>query len=301
MSYPQPNAPPPGLNPGFAPAEPPYPLGPGYSPAAVYPSQAPGYPPHAGDGFGPNPGYPAPTGEGFVPAGGYPAGYPTPSGYAPPQQMDSYPPGGGYPQPMTSQPVAGGGYPAPGQGGDGNWMPIPTGIPVCPPGLEYLTMIDQLLVHQKVELLEAFLSFETKNKYTIKNSVGQKIYTAKEDTDCCTRNCCGSQRPFDMKIKDNGGNEIIHLVRDLRCDSCLCPCCLQTIEVMSPPGVPIGRVVQEWSILTPQFRVESETGETVLKISGPFCTFSICGDVEFEDYMFFEKKGNEESDRPGML
>lgn len=27
----------------------------------------------------------------------------------------------------------------------------------CPPGLEYLTAIDQLLVHQKVELLEGIL------------------------------------------------------------------------------------------------------------------------------------------------
>lgn len=39
-------------------------------------------------------------------------------------------------------------------GGDGNWMPAPVGVPVCPPGLEYLTMIDQLIIHQKVELLE---------------------------------------------------------------------------------------------------------------------------------------------------
>jgi len=29
--------------------------------------------------------------------------------------------------------------------------------PNCPPGLEYLTAIDQLLVHQKVELLEGII------------------------------------------------------------------------------------------------------------------------------------------------
>lgn len=48
-------------------------------------------------------------------------------------------------------------------------------IPNCPAGLEYLTAIDQLLVHQKVELLEAFTGFETKNKFTVKNALGQKV------------------------------------------------------------------------------------------------------------------------------
>lgn len=58
------------------------------------------------------------------------------------------------------------------------WMNVPLGIPNCPPGLEYLTTIDQLLVKQKVELLEAFTGFETNNKFTIKNSLGQKVRLA---------------------------------------------------------------------------------------------------------------------------
>ena len=34
-------------------------------------------------------------------------------------------------------------------------MTIPSGVaPDCPPGLEYLTQIDQLLIKQQVELLE---------------------------------------------------------------------------------------------------------------------------------------------------
>lgn len=59
----------------------------------------------------------------------------------------------------------------------GGWMSTPASqlIPNCPPGLEYLTTIDQLLVKQKVELLEAFTGFETNNKFTIKNSLGQKV------------------------------------------------------------------------------------------------------------------------------
>lgn len=45
----------------------------------------------------------------------------------------------------------------------------------CPPGLGYLQTIDQLLVKQKVEMLEAILGCETKNRYEIKNSLGQRV------------------------------------------------------------------------------------------------------------------------------
>ena len=105
----------------------------------------------------------------------------------------------------------------------------------------------------------------------------------------------------------------------------------------------------------PQFVVEDQDGNVALRIEGPFCTFSFCGDVEFKvmspdgstevgkiskqwsgllkeaftdadnfgisfpmdldvrmkavligalfliDFMFFEKKQNEESDGLGML
>ncbi|XP_054153357.1 phospholipid scramblase 1-like [Oppia nitens] len=261
--------------------------------------------------------------------------------YGPPQPNYGPPPPPNYGPPQPPQPA--------------QWVAAPA-VPVnCPPGLEYLTAIDQLLVHQKVELLEAFTGFETNNKYTIKNSMGQKVYYAVEDTDCCTRNCCGSLRPFDMKILDNAQQEVIHLYRPYRCTSCWCFCCLQKLEVTAPPGHTIGYVVQEWSVFCPKFRIEDASGDTVLRIDGPFCTFSCCGDVEFNvttpdgkssvgkitkqwsglaremftdadnfgisfpmdldvnikgvllgacfliDFMFFEKSGNKENDRPGMF
>ena len=37
------------------------------------------------------------------------------------------------------------------------WMDAPQAPTGCPPGLEYLTQIDQLLVQQQVELLECSL------------------------------------------------------------------------------------------------------------------------------------------------
>ncbi|VVC45480.1 Hypothetical protein CINCED_3A000655 [Cinara cedri] len=179
-------------------------------------------------------------------------------------------------QPNTHQPV-------PQAAADG-WMPIPQIIPQnCPNGLQYLSTINQLLVKQELEVIEALLGFETNNKYKIKNSAGQKVFYAVEDNDCCTRNCCGPIRPFEMKILDNFKNEVIHLSRPLACQSCFFPCCLQRIEVFSPPGCLVGTVEQDWSILTPMFTIRNGANEEVLKIEGPICRFGMCGaDVEFK-------------------
>lgn len=155
-----------------------------------------------------------------------------------------------------------------------NFIALPIGIPNCPPGLEYLASIDQLLVQQKVEFWEVFTGFETNNKFKIKNSLGQDIFWAAEDTDCCTRQICGSFRPFDMKILDIYKNEVIHLYRPFAC-------CLSSIEVAAPPGNFIGRIEQEWSFCSQQFSVKNHNDETVLRIEGPFCVISCCGDIDF--------------------
>lgn len=151
-----------------------------------------------------------------------------------------------------------------------------------PRGLEYLTSVDKLFVRQKVEMLEAIIGFETKNKYYIFDSAGRQIFYAKEDTDCCTRNLLGKLRPFDMKIQDGYGYEVIHLVRPFACGSCCYPCCLQSIEVQAPPGNVVGTVEQEWSLIIPQYKVKDASGNVVLRIEGPCCTVSCCGDVEFQ-------------------
>ena len=143
--------------------------------------------------------------------------------------------------------------------------------------------VDHLFVKQKVELLEAFLGFEGKNKYKVYNGAGQELYKAKEETDCCTRNCLGPNRPFDLEIEDMSGNELIHLYRPFRCTSCYFPCFLQEMEVCSPPGTVIGSITQDWSICTPQYSVRDKDGNVALTIEGPICTTSICGsDVEFK-------------------
>lgn len=67
-----------------------------------------------------------------------------------------------------------------------------TAMPGIPAGLEYLSQIDQILVKQEVEILEACTGCETQNKYKCKNVFGQDIYKAKEDSKCCSRQICGN-------------------------------------------------------------------------------------------------------------
>lgn len=52
--------------------------------------------------------------------------------------------------------------------------------------------------------------------------------------------------------------------------------------VTAPPGTIIGSIQQDWSILKPNFSIKDASGETVLTIVGPICTFSFCGDVDFK-------------------
>ncbi|XP_021108452.1 phospholipid scramblase 1 isoform X2 [Heterocephalus glaber] len=220
------------------------------------PAYNPQFPPAAFQGPPGQTGYSGPQGTYLGPKAGYPGPY---SAYQGPPVGSPIPPGSfagaGQPGfPVQSQP----GYSQPGGPAGAPWMPAPPPPLNCPPGLEYLSQIDQILVHQQIELLEV------------------------EDNDCCTRNCCGASRPFTLKILDNLGREVITMERPLRCTSCCFPCCLQEIEIQAPPGVPIGYVTQKWHPCLPKFTVQNERREDVLKIIGPCIVCSCCSDIDFE-------------------
>uniref|UniRef100_A0A8C7NVK9 Phospholipid scramblase n=1 Tax=Oncorhynchus mykiss TaxID=8022 RepID=A0A8C7NVK9_ONCMY len=225
---------------------------------------APGYPsPHQGPGSYSTAPYP-------VPHGGYgePNHAPPPVGFHMGYNQQQPHPG----QPVMYQPVPMPEYGVPQMGPSPAISPAPAAVvPIgVPPGLEYLTQV------------VSFIGFETNNQYEIKNSLGQKIYKAKEKNDCCTRNCCGALRSFDMKIKDNMDREVIRLVRPFRCASCWCPCCLQELEVQAPPGTTIGYVSQDWNPCVPKFSIKGANKETVMKLEGPCFACNCCGDVNFK-------------------
>ena len=105
------------------------------------------------------------------------------------------------------------------------------------------------------------------------------------DNDCCTLNYCGANRPFEMRIVDNTGREVMHLSRPWRpwnAPLCVCACLGQQVEVQAPPGVPIGLVRQRCTICTPCFNVYDQNDRVQLRIDGPCCRSNCCGDVVFQ-------------------
>jgi len=175
-------------------------------------------------------------------------------------------------------------------------MAKPQPVPGCPPGLEYLSQIDQILVHQQIELFEVLTGWEVSNRYVVKNSVGQQVFFASEESDVCSRQCCGNARAFVMHITDNLGQEVIRLNREFKFCSvapCFCcsgmDCCAGEITVEAPPGQVVGSIKQIKSgCCYPKFQVMDSSGQVIFVVDGNGCCGIGCqgpcctDDVEFQ-------------------
>nr|XP_002131402.1 phospholipid scramblase 1-like [Ciona intestinalis] len=155
------------------------------------------------------------------------------------------------------------------------WMQMPQSVPGCPPGLEYLTQLDQLLVHQQVELFEALTNIETKNRFVLKNALGQQCYYAYEESELCMRICCGPGRGFIMHVVDNAGREVLRMTREFKCCAGCCWCantdhCAFNITVESG-GTHLGTIKQAQSCWIPNYHILDETNKEIFKIEGPCC------------------------------
>ncbi|KAE8604282.1 hypothetical protein XENTR_v10014654 [Xenopus tropicalis] len=153
---------------------------------------------------------------------------------------------------------------------------------LVPPGLEHLSKMQQIIIHQQTELLGVFLGTEKSNKYEIKDNFGQRFYFATEENEYFNKNFCGPVRPFTMRISNSRGQEVITIIRPLRCIHCCFPCYLQELEVQAPLGTTAGFIVQKWDPLLPKFIIQNESKEDVLIVIGPYLTSSCFGDVIFE-------------------
>ncbi|XP_014680935.1 PREDICTED: phospholipid scramblase 1-like [Priapulus caudatus] len=153
-------------------------------------------------------------------------------------------------------------------------------------GLDYLSQVDQLLVHKQKEMLEIFTGWETQNKYKIVNSMGQQVYFAVEVSGMWGRQCCDNIRSFAMKILDTSGKEVIYMERPLKCTSvmcCFCGNCLQEMKVYAPRGNLIGTIHEIFNPCKPKFVVNNGSNDEVFRLAGDACACAcIGGSVNFE-------------------
>lgn len=200
--------------------------------------------------------------------------YPPPPGYQPPAFQ---PPGVVMAQPGAMYPSA----------TTTTYMPPPAPMPGPFSALGYLESVDQLIVKQEIHVADVIFDFKTNVRFDVLNSQGQKVFGVAEENDCCTRNCCGSIRPFEMNIRDLQGNVLIRMHRPLKCCGCCFPCCcLQELTVECPPGQVIGKVKENWNIFTPTFTIVDGTENELFNITGsccPTCSICYCGrDIQFD-------------------
>ncbi|XP_030043492.1 phospholipid scramblase 3 [Microcaecilia unicolor] len=142
-------------------------------------------------------------------------------------------------------------------------VPYMDKIPGVPPGLEYLTQINQILIHPK------YFTTQSGKTYEIKNNIGQQIFIAHSD-----QKCCGPL--YDVMIRDNSNMDVIHLLEICKCT------CTHQIEVHSPPGTIIGYATLNWYTHVTSLSISNASKETVLLIIGPSFRTNIFGDTNFE-------------------
>lgn len=138
-------------------------------------------------------------------------------------------------------------------------------------------MIDKFEIEQTVSLTEALTGWEKNNKYIIRNSSGEQMYYAVEDTARCMRLCCKQNRGFIMNIYDNTQKIVMRVTREFKCCVGCCWCisccdgCAFHVQVEAPVGNIIGYCKQESSFWQPKFGLYDAAGDSILKIQGPFC------------------------------
>ncbi|CAL1540900.1 unnamed protein product [Lymnaea stagnalis] len=164
-------------------------------------------------------------------------------------------------------------------------MPHPGGFQNCPPGLEYMGAVDQLICKQEVSIFELLTGFEAKNKYRVFNSLNQQAYWALEESELCNRLFCGPQRGFVFHVVDNNQQDVLTIERPfLNCKGCCwCAdgCCKYPIYVKDKAGRKLGMIRMMHSCWKPHFGIFDENEVMLYEIWGPCCPCNCGSDIPF--------------------
>ncbi|XP_060571041.1 phospholipid scramblase 1-like [Ruditapes philippinarum] len=160
-----------------------------------------------------------------------------------------------------------------------HWMARPQGGLTCPPGLEYLNQLNQLFMHQEIDVSPGGMygPVANANWYRIMNANGQQVFTAIEGPPNTSGSCVclPGQRGYDVRIKDNINNEVMRVTRDPICCSC-CPClgCEHVVKIEAPVGQVIGYFKSQKGCGGITFTISDAEDQVVFTIVFPCCATS---------------------------
>ncbi|CAH8562157.1 unnamed protein product [Schistosoma turkestanicum] len=95
---------------------------------------------------------------------------------------------------------------------------------------------------------------------------------------------CGSNRAFDMEVRNVNGKLVMHLQRPLKCSAVICFCCPYEMKVEAPVGEPMGSIVQNYGRFGHVFYLKDWNDNINLDIKGPWFSYTCCLDLIFKIY-----------------
>ncbi len=124
-----------------------------------------------------------------------------------------------------------------------------------------LTQIQELVVQQRVEWLEAITDFESKNRYAILAPDGEELLYAYEESGGFQRMFLKSNRSLELHVVDPSGADILTLSRDRFFFR-------PSLHVSDGDGRNLGALDKRWGLLTRKFDMTNSTGGGMGSIRG---------------------------------
>ncbi len=129
--------------------------------------------------------------------------------------------------------------------------------------MERLSSTSALVVSQRKEWGEILTGFETRNKYTISDTSGSRLYLAAEEAGSTLLLWfLRALRPFTIAVLKEDGQVVLRVVRPFRFY-------FHRAEVVDSQGRLLGQIERRFSVLRRIYSVLDSSGEELFQLFGP--------------------------------
>ncbi len=125
-----------------------------------------------------------------------------------------------------------------------------------------LTNYSELMISQRVELLESMTGFETANRYSVMTVDGDTLLYAQEESSTLSRMFLRGRRPLTIRVMDTDGNDLLIASRGFFWF-------FSHLNVSDASGRSLGSLTRRFSFPTRRFTVEDSRGRAISEVRGP--------------------------------